>query len=96
MSNKDAINAIKKFNSKISLARRIKSEKELKASDKDGKYYPSVYINEVKLPLKGKDIGKKLNAVVELELTSISKNELKGKSEYNYSFDVRSIKFRSD
>lgn len=80
---------------KILLGRKIKTDKELRVQDKDGKYYPSIYINETKLPLNGKDIGKKLDAVVELELKSVSVNELKGKSEYNYSFDVKSIKFRS-
>jgi hypothetical protein len=58
--------------------------------------YPSMYINDTKLPLTGEDIGSIMTAVVQLKITGLNTRSTLKKDSINYDFEVHSIEFKTE
>ena len=59
-------------------------------------YYPTIYISDKKLPLEPEDVGKILNANVQLKLVGVRQESSESSGSKNsYDFEVREIVFTS-
>ena len=68
--------------------------KPSKAESTNQIYYPSFYIDNKDVPIRGQDVGKTIMATVKLKIKSIeARTSDKGGSKYSCSFDVLAIDF---
>lgn len=87
--------ADKLFKKKIKLGTKPgKSETIAEVSDE--MYYPRMYIDDTKLPLKSEDFGKTFNAQIKLKVTGITKRAGTKGEKIDYTFDVMEIVFGED
>jgi len=65
----------------------------IKENPKKTVYYPSLCINDKKLPCEPDDIGKTFNCKMKLILTGIRESTDENKSNFSYDFEVKEIVF---
>ena len=56
--------------------------------------YPSLYLNDIKLPLAKANVGKTIKAIITLRLTGFRENTSTGeKNSMSWDFDIHNIEF---
>jgi len=84
--------ADKLFRKKIKLGTKQNSGMTTKASKKE-MYYPSMYIDNTKLPLEPEDVGKTFTAQIKLKITGVNQRTDEKGSNLDYNFNVMEIAF---
>lgn len=85
--------AKKLFKKKIKLGTKPGKSTTI-AEPKNEMYYPSMYIDNTKLPLESEDFGKTFNAQIKLKVTGVNKRAGSKGEKINYTFDVMEIAFQ--
>ena len=56
--------------------------------------YPTFYVHNKKLPLKGSDIGKTFDISAKIKFIGIREENREGSEEHSYDFEIREITFQ--
>jgi len=81
------------FRKKIRLGTKQGEEAASKKFSRKEIYYPSMYIEDTKLPLEPEDVGKTFDAQIKLKVKGVSQSTNEGESTLDYSFDIMEIAF---
>jgi len=84
------------FRKKIKLGTKPNKSVLVSTKPKKRLYYPSMYIDNTKLPLEPEDVGKSFNAQIKLKVTGVNQRTNEGGSNLDYSFDIMEIAFEEN
>jgi len=79
-----------KLYKRVNLGRKPKPVKEVEVK-KPSIIYPTFYVNGIKLPLGGKDVGKTFDIVAKIKLVGVNERTSENKNDLNYDFEIQSM-----